>query len=345
MAATNPHAQRDQSQPIPLIGRDEMNLAEFPIALLADRISEGQKTLYFEDRHGRLTVTGGDAYGLPTAADADVIIALIHLTKIRNDFSDVKVNFSRYELIKLLDWQDDGKSYKRLEESLNRWVGVSLYYDKCWWNNRLKCYTDAAMHIIETIEIIDKEARGKVHRAGPSGLPLSYFIWNRTFLESCQADNLRQLDLDEYFSLKSAVSKRLYRFLGKRFYLQRDWTFDLREIAFERVGLSRNYTDAYKIKEKLQPAIDELERIGWLRPLGREARYNRIDRGQWTIRFHAGREPASSRRNRRNSPPWPRSQPPGIPPRRPPDLPRSSHTRTTLLGCGVGPSRRHQDDC
>ena len=285
MAATNPHTRRDRSRLIPLIGRDELNLAEFPIALLADRVSQGQKTLYFEDRHGRLTITGSDAYGLPTAADADVIVALIYLTKIRNNFNDAKVNFSRYELIKLLDWPDDGRSYKRLGESLHRWVGVSLYYDKCWWNNRLKVYTDVAIHIIDMIEIIDGGARGKAHPSGPDDSPPSYFIWNRAFLESCQADNLRQLDLDEYFSLKSAISKRLYRFLGKRFYLRGDWTFDLHEIAFERVGLSRSYRDAYKIKEKLQPAIEELEAIGFLKPLGRSDRYIRIDRGQWSIRL------------------------------------------------------------
>jgi Replication initiator protein A len=345
MAATNPHAERDQNQPIPRIGRDELNLAEFPIALLADRVPQGQKTLSFEDRHGRLTVTGSDAYGLPTAADADVIIALIYLTKIRNNFSDVKVNFSRYELIKLLNWPDDGRSYKRLGEALHRWVGVSLYYDKCWWNNRLKCYTDAAMHIIETIEIIDSEARGKVHTAGQNGLPLSYFIWNRTFLESCQADNLRQLDLDEYFSLQSAVSKRLYRFLGKRLYLQHDWTFDLKEIAFERVGLSRSYADAYKIKEKLQPAIEELERIGWLRPLSREARYHRIDRGQWTIRFARGSrarialpEPPKPPDGTEKSTAWnppapaagsPRAQPTPEPPRLVAELAHRGVTRTT----------------
>ena len=64
-----------------------MNLAEFPIALIADRVPAGQKTLYFEDKHGRLTVTGSDAYGLPTATDTDVIVALIYLTKLRNNFT------------------------------------------------------------------------------------------------------------------------------------------------------------------------------------------------------------------------------------------------------------------
>ena len=101
MATTNSMPTEDSIPPAKLIGRDEMNLAEFPIALLADRTQAGQKTLYFEDEHGRLTVTGSDAYGLPTATDTDVIVALIYLTKQRNNFRDVKVNFSRYELIKL----------------------------------------------------------------------------------------------------------------------------------------------------------------------------------------------------------------------------------------------------
>ena len=87
-------ASQDRTESAPLIGRDELNLAEFPIALIADRVPAGQKTLYFEDRHGRLTVTGSDAYGLPTATDTDVIVALIYLTKLRNDFSDVSHRYS-----------------------------------------------------------------------------------------------------------------------------------------------------------------------------------------------------------------------------------------------------------
>jgi hypothetical protein len=214
-----------------------------------------------------------------------VIVVLLYLTKQSNDFRDVKVYFSRYELINLLGWPDEGWSYKRLDESLARWGGVWLIYDGCWWNNRLKCFTDIKMHIIDTVELITNDIRKKARHAGQSELPLSWFRWNKEFIESCQADNLRQLDLDTYFSLKSPVAKRLYRFLGKRFYRQDDWTFDLHEIAFERVGLSRSYADAGKIKEKLQPALDELEAIGFLRPFSRDERYSRIDRGRWTIRL------------------------------------------------------------
>jgi hypothetical protein len=94
---------RDESEDLRRVGRDEMNLCEFPIALLTDYPSEGVKTMVFEDRHGRLTVSGSDAYGLPTAPDSDVIVGLIQLTKLRNDFTCPTVEFTRYELLKLLN--------------------------------------------------------------------------------------------------------------------------------------------------------------------------------------------------------------------------------------------------
>ena len=323
MSATNHQPRPVPAPPLSLAGRDELNLAEFPIALVADRAPRGQKTLYFEDRHGRLTVTGSDAYGLPTAADADVIVALLYLTKRRNNFGDVKVKFSRYELIKLLNWPYKGDSYKRLDMAFKRWSGVLLVYDKCWWDNKSKKYRSANMHIIEDVIFGEEPGEARDGRVNP---PMSTFTWNRTFIESCQADNLRHLDLDTYFSLESAVAKRLYRFLGKRFYYQSDFVFDLEEIAFERVGLSRGYADAYKIKEKLQPAIDELEAVGFLRPLGRDDRYNRIDRGQWTIRLTAGPLGKNPRPVRQLPPPPTMPDPPDIdgpadaPPTTPPPL-------------------------
>lgn len=262
-------------------GRDEMNLAEFPLALLADRAPKGQKTLHYTSPHGTLTITGSDAYGLPTAADTDVLVGLIQLTRLRNNFTEPKVNFTRYELLKVLGWPDESKYYKRVDESLNRWVGVTLHYNNTWWDNKTKRYLSAKLHIIESV-IIDDERTGRVRRGG---LPFSSFTWNTTFIQSCQADNLKRLDLDRYFAFRSAISKRVYRFLDKRFYLRSDWEFDLKEFAFEHVGLSRNYaSNAGKIKEKLQPALDELEGIDFLEPLPRDERYRKNGR-EWIIRL------------------------------------------------------------
>ena len=266
-----------------LNGRDEMNLADHPLSVLTDRAHKATKTLTFHNPHGTLTITSSDAHGMPTAQDADVMVALIQLTKRKNDFKEPTVNFTRYELLRLLGWPNEGKSYHRLAESLKRWHGVVLNYDGCWYDKRTNRWGDADIHIIESVMILEGSAKGSDDGTQQS-LPLSSFEWNRKFIESCQAGNLKHLDLSLYFSLEHPSSKRLYRFLDKRFYLQPDWVFDLAEIAFERVGLSRNYADAGKIKEKLQPAIDELEGKGFLQSMSRDARYFK-DGKAWKIRF------------------------------------------------------------
>ena len=103
-------------------GRDELNLAEFPLCALAHRLRPDQKTLRFEDRlfdkqrgeliTRQLTITGSDAYGLPTALDDEVLLGLIQLTRLR-DFDDRKVPFTRHQLLGILGWRNDSKSYAR----------------------------------------------------------------------------------------------------------------------------------------------------------------------------------------------------------------------------------------
>lgn len=272
---------------IDVYGRDEMNLAEFPIAALTDYVPRGCNTIRFSDGSGSLMVTGSDAYGLPTAADADVVVALIQLTKRRNGFHAPAVHFSRAELLEILGWPESGKSYRRLTESLMRWSTTSLKYEGTWWDQRSRRKINAVFHILNEVVLFDRS--GPVD--GESGQPpQSYFAWNKIFLSSCQAGNLKRLDLGMYFALEHASSKRLYRFLDKRLYRQTDQTFDLAEVAFERVGLSRAYVgkkgaiNIAKVREKLRPAIAELESGGFLIPLSPEDRYQKHEDG-WAIRF------------------------------------------------------------
>ena len=77
--------------------KDELNLAEFPIAALSDRIPDGQTTLVFEDRLERrdsqpivrrLAIMGTHKHGLPTSLDDEVLVGLIQLTKRRSNFTD-----------------------------------------------------------------------------------------------------------------------------------------------------------------------------------------------------------------------------------------------------------------
>jgi hypothetical protein len=265
-------------------GRDEMNLAEYPIALLADRAPNDVKTVVYHDKDETLTITGSDLLGLPTALDVDVIIGLLYLTKVQSNFESTEVRFTRYELMKLLRWPDRGYYYERLTQSLNRWVGVTLVYKKSWWDNEAKSKGNYSFHILDAATVIEQQQR----RGGrPARALLSSVRWSTEFFKSFQANNLKRLDLDVYFSLQSAISKQLYRFLDKRFYKKVEWTFDLRALACEHVGMSRNY-EAWRLKQKLQPAIDELATVGFLRPLSAKKRFKRTGRGEWTVCFVRG---------------------------------------------------------
>ena len=148
--------------------KDELNLAEFPIAALTDRVPDGQTTLVFEDRLERrdsppivrrLTIMGTHKHGLPTSLDDEVLVGLIQLTKRRSNFTDAKVQFSRYELIELFGWPQSGQSYRRIEEALHRWVGVLLMYENAWWDNAAKSWVDENFHVLDNVTLYDRERR------------------------------------------------------------------------------------------------------------------------------------------------------------------------------------------
>ena len=290
--------------------KDELNLAEFPIAALTDRVPDGQTTLVFEDKleHRdsepivrRLTIMGTHKHGLPTPLDDEVLVGLIQLTKRRSNFTDARVSFSRYELIELLGWPQSGQSYRRIEEALHRWVGVLLMYENAWWDNAAKSWVDENFHVLDNVTLYDRERRrtssksksGKGDAKGggkaeKTPLPLSSFRWNEVIFRSFQSGNLKQLDLDFYLKLRLPTTKRMFRFLDKRFYRRARLDFALKTLACEHIGMSRSYAPT-ELKRRLKPALEELEQLGFLEPLSPEERYSYVKRGTWRIILIRGR--------------------------------------------------------
>ena len=159
----------------------------------------------------------------------------------------------------------------------------------------------ASFHILDEVILPDENDPGIE----------SSFTWGKKFFKSCRDSNLKRLDLDTYFALKSAISKQLYRHLDKRFYLRPEWTYDLRELAFEHVGMSRKYAP-WKIKQELQPALDELEGIGFLEPMTAAGRYSKTGRGAWNIRFVRKLPPPAEAQPAKTKPPEPEPEPTGL---------------------------------
>lgn len=283
--------QRDEQTSRELY-RDELNFAEFPLASLSTSLPKTQKTLEFTDEifdkaqnrriTRRLTITASDKYGLPTAADDEVILGLIQLTGKAN-FADRRVFFTRYELLKLLGWPDEARNYKRLERSLNRWLGVTLYYDKSWWSREEQSWVNEGFHILDHVQILDRERRRERAKKGDLA-GKSSFVWNEIVFGSFKAGYLKQIDFEFYKRLESSVSKRMYRFLDKRFYRQQRLEFELRAFACEHIGLSKSYHNG-ELKRVLSSAIAELEEEGFLKKLPADERFVRRAKGEWSSVF------------------------------------------------------------
>ena len=137
--------------------RDEMNLAEFPLAVLSTRIDPSVKTLQFKDcqrlKNGEVIerewlITGADKFGLPTSTDDDVLLGLMRLT-MDEGFRDRKIHFTRYELLRILRWTTEGRSYQRLTKSLDRLSGVRIKAANAFYDNNTKNYQTLNFGIID----------------------------------------------------------------------------------------------------------------------------------------------------------------------------------------------------
>jgi hypothetical protein len=286
-------------------GRDEMNLVEFPVALLAERAPKGVYTLKFQDEihdkttnqiiQRKVTVAATPEYGLPTAKDEEVLLGLLQLTKITNEFTDPKVLFSRYQLIDLLGWKQEGPSYRRLEKAFDRWKSTSLTYTNAWRDNERKVWTTRrGFGFLDSYEFRDSRSRHKniAQRDLPFDELHSEFRWNSVLFESVQSGYLKKLDYGLLQQLKSPAAKRLYRYLDKLFYgpRQHRQVFDLRTLCCEHLAMARS-RETYHLRKDLLRAAEELEDINFLHPCPEEYRFRKLSRGQYEVTFEKQQTP------------------------------------------------------
>ena len=241
-------------------GRDEMNLVEFPFALLSTRANPDVKTIEISkqgtNRKGELveqkwTVTGSDKFGLPTIIGEEVYIALMALTH-QNGFKSQEISFKGVDALRKLGWPLEGKSYWRLRKALRVLSGVNIYALNLFYDNKLKDYIpEKKFSIISNYDWYgDEDKTIKIN-------------WDKFLWTSFKNNYIKAIDTEFYFSLSSAIAQRLYRILDKRFYRKSKVEFDLKELAFDHLLMSRKYHGG-KIKERLTPAIEELITSGYL---------------------------------------------------------------------------------
>ncbi len=256
----------------PHSGRDEMNLAGHPFALLQSPKRQSETSIFYEwERqldNGR-TVTASwrvetpAAFGLPGPEEELLYLVLLQLTREAAEQNGTPaqwpliVKFSRGDVLRRLGWDIGARRYAALEMAFNRLVAVSVAAKYAFFDARTRQPVNAvSFHILNEFSLVE-EPKG---RKSQGVLPLSHFEWNTTLHTSFLAGNVRSMALDFAISLDHPSSRRLFRLLevlaqprknGRRTFSMSLWKLR------DRLGMTA-YRYPSKVCEKLAPAVAEL---------------------------------------------------------------------------------------
>ena len=228
-------------------------------------------------------MTASDAFGLPTASDDEVLLGLIQLTR-QQGFRSPKIYFTPYQLLQVLRWPPSTKNYYRVHEALNRWLGVSLYYDNAWRDKGTGQWVNQKFHFLDNVWIFrlwpapDRRACGifphQMERGDFSEFPVRQH----------QGSGFPSLERPFHGHRQAHVPV-----LDKRFYHRSRLSFNLEKFAFHKLGLPRSYGDMAQVKRRLIPAVEELEKAGFLKRLPASERFTKR-LGIWEVHFERGRK-------------------------------------------------------
>ncbi|MEW6635713.1 MAG: replication initiator protein A [Actinomycetota bacterium] len=271
----------------------EGNFEEHPYFRVGDR-NAGTGILQYENelrtRDGNVlqqswVVRAAHGRGLPGRYDQDVYVALLQLIDNRGLPEDGWVSFSIYELVELMGKRHSGREYQQVRESLQRLATTTIESRNAFYHKGRKAYITDTFSLLTEVKLSEYEGPAG-ERKDRNRVHLSQY-----FVDSYKANYLKNIDAKFYWSLSSPIAKRLYRLIDKKRGGRRLWEVEIFSLK-ERIPLS-DYKYASKIKEKLQPAHEELISKGFLeRVVYRKANGVEYVVYEITESFHARRSAA-----------------------------------------------------
>jgi hypothetical protein len=189
-------------------------------------------------------------YGMPGPVDQDVYLAVLQLLQQRGGMpEDGELGFSLYELRKILGWSDDsGGAYREIREALLRIATTSMQSRNAFYSAQER------RRIVDTfnlwsVHFAEHEVRGHTVRER------HVLKFHPIFIRNYMAQYLKGIDSDFYWSLRSPVSKRLYRLVDLQRAGALSWETDLFGVR-DQIPLDYDYPS--QIKRALHKAHDEL---------------------------------------------------------------------------------------
>src|SRR5918993_2932046 len=250
----------------------ERNLEEYPLfelkarqrgskARLFERVIEGEGGVSL--RQSWKVIPSGE-YGMPGPLDQDVYLAVLQLLEKRGGMpEDGELAFSLYELRKVLGWSDDsGGAYREIKDALVRIQLTGVQSSNAFYSAADEQLIADSFNVW-SVHFAQRKKRGGANSSSGTRTTQDRHVlrFHPIFIRNYEAQYLKGLDADFFWSLKMPLSKRLYRLID----LQRadglSWRTDLFAV---RDQIPLDYTYPSQIKRALEKAHSELEEKGFL---------------------------------------------------------------------------------
>jgi Replication initiator protein A/DnaA N-terminal domain len=248
----------------------ERNLEEYPLfelkarqrgskARLFERVIEGEGGVSL--RQSWKVIPSGE-YGMPGPVDQDVYLAVLQLLEKRGGMpEDGELAFSLYELRKVLGWSDDsGGAYQEIKDALVRIQLTGVQSSNAFYSAADEQLIADSFNVW-SVHFAQRKKRGGANSGPRTTQDRHVLKFHPIFIRNYEAQYLKGLDVDFFWSLKMPLSKRLYRLID----LQRadglSWRTDLFAV---RDQIPLDYTYPSQIKRALEKAHSELEEKGFL---------------------------------------------------------------------------------
>ena len=275
-------------------GRDEMNLAGNPFALLQAAAKNSQTVIRneWERRlpNGKIVmasweVRGHPELGLAGPTEEMLFLVLLQLTREAAEIEGgpwpQTVSFSRRDVLRRMGWTDTKRYYELLADAFTRLRGIGINARYAFYDPVSKLpFAMKDFSLVDEVQIVDEKAGKKTQ----GSIPLSSFKWSDVMHSSFVNGNVRNLALDFLISLESPTARRLFRMLELFRHSsappRNEFSIGVMKLR-DRLGMSP-YKYTSKVKEKLAGAHDELVGRGFLKDVS----YTKNRDGVETVTYH-----------------------------------------------------------
>src|SRR5215210_7025843 len=202
-------------------------------------------------------VVAGREYGMPGPVDRDIHVGIMKLVHRAGGLPpDGVVSFSLYELLKVLGKNRGGNTYEKVRESLDRVADCVIYAKNAFYDNeteqfRTHRFTPWSVHFAST-----KRGQGR-------STERHVLKFHEILVQSYISGYLKTLDTDFFFSLKSPMAKSLYQLVDAKRRGKLSWTVGVQHLR-QLIPMPESYRYDSKIREKVEPGLEELTRRGFL---------------------------------------------------------------------------------